>query len=109
MPRVSLIDNKTSEIQVFEVDEGDVLFDALDNKGHQLPHGCLAGSCGACRIEIIEGEENLKKPSAVEENTIQAIKEMYERRNGKGSLNGRTIRLACRARVIGDIKVTAIK
>ncbi len=57
------------------------------------------------RIEIIEGEDNLKKPSAVEQNTIEAIIEVYEKKNGEGSLKGRTVRLACRASVLGDVKV----
>lgn len=105
MPRVSF----ETKNQVFEVEEGEVLFDSLDNLGEKLPHGCLAGSCGACRVEIIEGEDNLKAPSPVEQNTIDAIKENYEKRNGKGSLKGRTIRLACRARVLGDIKFKPFK
>ena len=100
MPTVSLV-NKNLE---FQVDEGEVLFDALDSQGERLPHGCLAGSCGACRIEVLEGAENLKPPSLVEQNTIESIREEYEKKHGAGSLDGRTIRLACRARVLGDVK-----
>ena len=101
MPTVSL-ENKNLQ---FQVDEGEVVFDAIDNQGEKLPHGCLAGSCGACRIEVLEGADNLKPPSVVEQNTLDAIKESFEKRNGKGSLGERIIRLSCRARILGDIKI----
>ncbi|MCO4753351.1 MAG: (2Fe-2S)-binding protein [Bacteriovoracaceae bacterium] len=93
----------------FELEEGEILFDALDNQGEKLPHGCLAGSCGACRIEITEGAENLKPASAIERDTIEAISENYEKRNGPGSLEARTIRLSCRARVLGDVSIKPLK
>jgi len=93
----------------FEVKENDIIFDALDNAGEKLPHGCLAGSCGACRIEILEGNENLKPPSEVEKNTIEAITQNYERVNGTGSAAGKNIRLSCRTRVQGDVSFTTLK
>ena len=106
MPIVSLKANKNLE---FEVNEGEILFDALDNRGEKLPHGCLAGSCGACRVEILEGAENLKPASAIEQDTVDDIRASYERKNGAGSLDGRTIRLACRAKVLGDITFQPLK
>lgn len=105
MPTVSLIHKNLH----FEVEEEKILFDALDNQGEKLPHGCLAGSCGACKIEVIVGEENLKPPSPVEQNTIESIKEYYEAKNGKGSMNGRVVRLSCRARVRGDVSFRPFK
>jgi len=100
MPTVSFKDKS----EKFTVEENMILFDALDNQGEQLPHGCLAGSCGACKVEISSGSENLKAPSELEKNTIEAIKQNYERINGKGSSSGKKIRLSCRARVLGDIE-----
>jgi len=105
MPRVSYIDSEKE----YEVESEDIIFDALDNHGEKLPHGCLAGSCGACRIEVIEGDENLKPPSAIELNTIEAIVENYEKRHGAGSCDGKKIRLACRARVRGEVKFKSFK
>lgn len=89
----------------YEVKEGDIIFDALDNQGKKLPHGCLAGSCGACRIEVLEGAQNLKPPSAIETNTVESIRDEYENKHGKGSLDGRTVRLACRTKVLGDVSI----
>jgi ferredoxin len=105
MPIVSFKDKS----ETFTVKSKDILFDALDNQGEQLPHGCLSGSCGACKIEILSGAENLKPASEIEINTIDAIRQNYERLNGKGSANGKDIRLSCRARVLGDIEFQKLK
>ena len=86
MPTV-LVKDKT-----FEVKSGEKLYDELEKQGYILPHGCLAGSCGACRIEIISGAENLSTPSAVELDTLLHL------HNGNPKL-----RLSCRAKVLGDI------
>jgi len=105
MPIVSLSDKNLE----FEVKENDILFDALDNQGEQLPHGCLAGSCGACRINVIKGAENLKMPSEIEKNTIESIRQNYERIHGPGSADDKNIRLSCRARVLGDCTIQQLK
>jgi ferredoxin len=102
MPRVS-IEGKTDS---YNLEEEELVYDGLERQGLELPHGCLAGSCGACRIEILEGTECLKDPSAIEQNTLESIKENYEKNNGAGSLDGKNIRLACRARILsGEIKI----
>ena len=101
MPTVSIKDQNLK----FEVKEGAILFDSLDDQGHELPHGCLAGSCGACRTLIVEGAENLAPPSMIEENTIQSIMVNYKRIHGDSWGEGKTIRLACRARVNGDVTI----
>lgn len=105
MHKVSYLDKEKE----FDVEENEVIFDALDNAGEKLPHGCLAGSCGACRIEVIEGFDNLKPASAIENNTIDAIIENIEKKDGAGSCEGKQIRLACRARVLGDVKFKSFK
>ena len=101
MPRVSL----SSKNQSFEVEEGKVLYDALADLGEDLPHGCLAGSCGACRIIIESGAENLKAPSSIEQNTIEAIKENYRKTKPDMNVDELEIRLSCRARVLGDVTI----
>ena len=100
MPTVSIEGNERK----FEVKEQDILLDALEKQGVDLPHGCLAGSCGACRIEIIEGADNLEPPSDLEQDTVSAIRVNYERKHGADSAKGKTFRLSCRAKVKGDIK-----
>ena len=51
-------------------------FTALFDRGYELPHGCLSGSCGACRVEIISGKENLMA-GMIEQNTIEALKDEF--------------------------------
>lgn len=82
----------SDKMKEFYVEEGEILYDALERQGHELPHGCLAGSCGACRIEVLEGERNLEKPSARERQTIDDIAK--EKKNGPKAL-----RLSCRAKM----------
>ena len=101
MPRVSII----GELKKYDLKEGEILFDGLEKQGLELPHGCLAGSCGACRIEVIEGDQMLENPSAMEQNTLDAIKKNFERINGSDSLKDKTIRLSCRAKIKGDVTI----
>lgn len=90
------------EDQKFQVLEGKIVFDELERLGLLLPHGCLAGSCGSCRIEILEGAENLSPLGAVETDTVEAI-------NRSASVVNKNIRLSCRAKIYGDIKIAVLK
>lgn len=105
MPRVSIEDTN----QVFEVTEGEILYDSLYDQGHELPHGCLSGSCGACRIEVIEGKENLQAPGVIETNTIDALKDEFSKTKGPEFIQDKEIRLSCRAKVLGDVSIKPIK
>lgn len=105
MPRVSL---KGSD-KIFTINSGEVLYDALYDQGEQLPHGCLSGSCGACRVEIIEGKENLQAPGVIEKNTIESLKAEFTQTKGKEYVEQTEIRLSCRAKVLGDICIKPIK
>ena len=104
MPTVSI---KSKSLE-FEVQDGSIIFDALDKQGHELPHGCLAGSCGACRIKIVEGSDNLSEMSQIESNTVDAIITNYRRIHGSDYLREDTIRLSCRAKVKGYISIETI-
>lgn len=95
--------------QKFEVDQGKILFDELERQGLLLPHGCLAGSCGSCRIEILEGAENLSPLGAVETDTVESIKNTYCETNRAELVVNKNIRLSCRAKVLGDIKIAILK
>lgn len=92
MPKVHIADSQI----VLEVQEGDILYNALDDQGVRLPHGCLSGSCGACSIEVIDGQKNLQPPTQVEADTIWAVK------SERGLMN-KDIRLSCRAKIIGNV------
>jgi ferredoxin len=81
----------------------------LLEQGKELPHGCLAGSCGACKIEVIEGKNNLKLCSTIEQNTIDAIIEEYNEKLGPEELKSKCIRLSCRAKTNGSITIKSLK
>jgi ferredoxin len=105
MPIVSIQDTT----KTFEVKEGEVIYDALYDRGEELPHGCLSGSCGACRIEVCTGKENLQPPGVIEKNTIEALKDEFTKTKGIDFVNEKEIRLSCRAKVIGDVSIRPIK
>lgn len=105
MPIVSIFDTT----KTYEVKEGEILYDALFEHGKVLPHGCLSGSCGACRVEIIEGKDNLQAPGVVEQNTVDALKDEFLRTKGIDFVNKKEIRLSCRAKVLGNILINPIK
>ena len=105
MPRVSI---KGTE-NIYEVNEGEILYDSLCDRGLELPHGCLSGACGACRVEVIEGAENLQEPGVIEKNTLEAIKDEFGKTRGKDFLTGKVIRLSCRAKVKGNVLICPLK
>ena len=105
MPRVSITDTD----KTFDVNEGEILYDSLCDRGYELPHGCLSGSCGACRVEVMSGKEKLMPAGVIESNTIDALKEEFKQVHGENFLVNKEIRLSCRAKVFGDCTVRPIK
>ena len=79
MPTVSVKNlNENEELdenseQNFEVSQDQILYDELESQDYKLPHGCLAGSCGSCRVWVVEGADQLSPPSAIEQNTLETI------------------------------------
>jgi len=98
MPRVSI----EGLDKVFEITEGEVLYDALYDRGLELPHGCLSGSCGACRVEILNNPTHLNPPGVIESDTIASVKDELK-------MPDANIRLACRAKVNCDFIFKTLK
>jgi ferredoxin len=105
MPKITLKENEKQ----FEVKDQAIIYDALFDLGEELPHGCLAGSCGACRIEVVSGAENLQPAGLIENNTLDCLKDEFRQKHGEEFLEGKTIRLACRAKILGDIEIKSLK
>lgn len=91
--------------QKFELNSDEIIYEGLERQGVNLPHGCLSGSCGACRVIIVEGVENMKEPSVIESDTINHIKNNLAQKNGDQSYLTKNIRLSCRAKIRGDITI----
>ncbi len=101
MPCVSL----AGTTKTFEVKEGDILYDSLYDQGEVLPHGCLSGSCGACRVVIIQGKENLMPAGVIEQNTIDSVRAELDPKTSQEM----EIRLSCRAKVTGHVTIEPLK
>lgn len=71
------------------VPAGTRIIDISEKIGSGITYGCREGECGTCLTRVIEGEDNLSEPSALE---LRVLKE---------NLAGRKDRLACQARVLG--------
>lgn len=95
--------------KTFDVNEGEILYDALYDRGEELPHGCLSGSCGACRVEVISGKEGLQPPGMIEQDTIDALKKEFSQTKGEDFASQTEIRLSCRAKVLGDVCIQPLK
>ncbi len=102
MPTITL--EKDSGTTTFQCESGDNLLDTLLDNGEKYPHGCRAGSCGACRTIIIEGGNQLPTPGTIEKITIEGI---LEKNNIPLPLDSH-VRLACRVEVTNDIKIRAL-
>ncbi len=84
MSKITNIETGKSE----NVDEGKLITKAAEKIG--VPFGCQEGVCGTCRIDVMEGEENL---SELTEPEISLGRD-------------KSHRLACQCKIKeGDIKI----
>jgi len=75
------------------VPAGTRIIEISDKLNSGIVYGCREGDCGTCLMKVVEGMENLTKPSALE---ARILKEHFA---------GRDTRLACQAQVLGDVAV----
>jgi ferredoxin len=83
--------------QTFEVAAGTTILVSAIQNGLQLRHDCTEAICGTDRVKIVSGKENLSDKTENEELTLEMM-------NG-----GPDDRLACVARVVGDVTVQVIE
>ena len=82
--------------QVAEADVGTTVVGATSRFKRPIATGCSEASCGTCRVEVLEGAENLTEQSARERATL------------KENNFPATMRLACRTELVkGSVKVRA--
>jgi len=91
MPRVRFVPLDKS----VELKPGETLFKAARVNGIPIGSSCRGDCvCGWCKVEVVEGIENLSRPEECE------TKLMLSRSYGDNE------RVACRARVFGDVSIT---
>jgi 2Fe-2S ferredoxin len=82
----------------FDAEPGETIMGAAIRSGYRWPTVCGGkAECAACAVLVEEGEQNLS-PIAENEAAILHIVPILA--------SGATVRLACQARLIGDIAVT---
>ena len=79
--------------QSFEVATGTTILVSAVQNGLRLRHDCTEAICGTDRVKILAGKEHLSDKDENEELTLEMM-------NG-----GPDDRLACVARIVGDIIV----
>jgi len=75
-----------------EVQEKQTILDAASRSGIYLPHACLHGLCGTCKVQVLEGEVDIGEASPF------ALMD-FEREEGKC--------LACVATALSDLVIEA--
>ena len=89
MPKVTFLPAGQS----FEVASGTTLLVSAIQNGLQLRHDCTEAICGTDRVKILSGEANLSDKTDNEELTLEMMNA------------GPNERLACVARIAGDVTV----
>ena len=67
--------------------------DLCQRVGSRMVFGCGAGVCGTCLMNVLEGKDNLSKPTDQEKDSLKMF-------NAKPNQ-----RLACQCKVMGDVKI----
>lgn len=81
-----------------EAQKGDTIMAAAWASGLRWPTTCGGqGMCTTCVLLVLNGEENLSSMGKSEASTLAQL-------GGRSPTNSR-VRLACQARVLGDVEV----
>ena len=84
----------------YEAEDGQTMMDAAHEAGLYWPTTCGGqGMCTSCACTVDEGADNLDPMSRSELRTL--AEEL-----GETTVKARGLRLACQARVLGDVVVT---
>jgi ferredoxin, 2Fe-2S len=89
MPKVTFMPQGKS----FEVAAGSTILVSAIQNGLQLRHDCTEAICGTDRVKIVSGGEHLSEKTENEELTLEMMNAAPEDR------------LACVARVMGDVMI----
>ena len=80
--------------QNLEIFKGGKLVDLDNDNSGVIPFRCKQGICGTCRIEILNGTENISPPTDEEKAFLKRLGYDHD-----------TTRLACQIRVNGPIEI----
>jgi len=82
-----------------EAGDGETIMDAAERAGYFWPVGCARnGECTNCAMEVVSGVGRLSAMGRYERQNLL-------RQRGPRSVEDPRLRLACQARVLGDVVV----
>lgn len=82
----------------FDVNDGETIMGAALRNGYRWPTLCNGdGTCSICWVEVRAGEDHLSDAAPRERDTLELLSPVLRAT--------RTVRLACQARVLGDVTV----
>ena len=93
MPKVTFMPVGES----FQVTEGTTILVSAIQNGLKLRHDCTEAICGTDRVKILSGKEQLSEMNENEELTLEMMNA------------GPDERLACVARIVGDVTVEVLE
>ena len=74
--------------------DGESIFDVGKRLGITIETACVGkGTCGLCRVRILEGDQNLSPYSEIDEKHLGNVYHLTH------------VRLSCQAKVFGDVVV----
>ena len=83
---------------VLSVCDGETVMAAAERLGYRWPTLCHGeATCSVCWAQVLSGEQNLDAPGEAEQATLELLSPQLRA--------GRQVRLACQARVRGDLTV----
>lgn len=79
--------------ETVDVKDGSTLLDYCQDRETPVDFACMSGSCGTCRIEVLEGIDSLSAKDEEEQDTLEHIGD------------GPNYRLGCQITINGDITI----
>lgn len=79
-----------------EVPQGTSLPSVVEAAGADVTFGCKSGTCGTCRVRVVEGLENLSPATAEERDFLTSLEAPSDER------------LGCQFRILGDVSIDYI-
>jgi len=91
MPKLTFLDSG----KTYDVPAGASFLTVAQEHGEHS-FGCTVGSCGTCRLEVVEGADQVNPQSDDERETVEM------------STDVAGARLGCQLRIQGDVSVRAV-
>jgi ferredoxin len=88
MPKVVISSLESPAIVTIDAADGGQLVDLCDENATPVPFSCRSASCGTCRVDVLEGMEQLMAPEDEELDILDVFGDDPKKR-----------RLACQAKM----------